>query len=50
MPFVLFLALAGSLLIHAVALFGVDYGVFAEQVEPPPLQAELKILPAPAPV
>lgn len=47
MPFILFAALAGSLLIHALALFGVDYGVFAEQVEPPPLQAELKILPPP---
>ena len=47
MPFILFAALAGSLLIHALALFGVDYGLFAEQVEPPPLQAELKILPPP---
>lgn len=45
MPFILFAALAGSLLIHALALFGVDYGLFAEQVEPPPLQAELKVLP-----
>jgi len=47
MPFILFAALAGSLLIHALALFGVDYGLFAEQVEPPPLRAELKILPPP---
>jgi len=50
MPFLLFVALAGSLLIHALVLFGVDYGVFAEQIEPPPLQAELKMRPAPVPV
>lgn len=48
MPFALLVALAGSLLIHAVALFGPDLPPFGETAEPLVLQAELKPLP-PAP-
>ena len=50
MPVILFAALAGSLSIHFVALFGVDHGLFGEPPERPPLQAELRApppLPAP---
>jgi len=45
MPLLLLAALAVSLLVHALFLFGADYRGFAERVEPPPLQAELKVLP-----
>lgn len=46
MPIALLAAFAGSLLIHATALFGPDLPPFGEAPEPPPLQAELKPLPA----
>ena len=45
MPVILFAALAGSLTIHLVALFGVDHGLFGEPPERPPLQAELRAPP-----
>lgn len=45
MPVILFAALAGSLAIHLVALFGVDHGLFGEPPERPPLQAELRAPP-----
>lgn len=43
-------ALVVSLLVHAWALFGIDFGMFGEsEPELPPLQAELRPLPPPAP-
>lgn len=45
MPVILFAALAGSLSVHLVALFGVDHGLFGEPPERPPLQAELRAPP-----
>lgn len=47
MPIALLVALAGSLAIHAAALFGTDLAPFGEESEPPPLQAELKVPAAP---
>lgn len=49
MPIALFVALAGSLVVHAAALFGPDVDL-AEPVEPTTLQAELRPPPAPAAV
>lgn len=49
MPFVLILALAGSLAVHGVALFGTDVELFGGGPEPAPLQVELQV-PPPAPV
>lgn len=48
MPLVLILALAGSLALHGVALFGTDVELLGGGAEPAPLQAELKA-PPPAP-
>lgn len=47
MPVALLLALAGSLLIHAVALFGTDIGLPDNSPESVILQAELQPLPPP---
>jgi hypothetical protein len=47
MPLVLILALAGSLALHGVALFGTDVELFGGGAEPVPLQAELKPPPPP---
>jgi len=49
MPFVLILALAGSLAIHGVALFGTNLDWMAGNSEPTPLRAELRPPPAVAP-
>lgn len=48
MPGLLVVALAGSLLIHGVALFGTDLELFGETQEVLVLQAELQPPPAPA--
>ena len=48
MPIALFAALAGSLAIHLVGLFGTDVELFGDGLEPPPLQAEIRP-PPPAP-
>lgn len=48
MPIALFAALAGSLAIHLVGLFGTDVELFGDGPEPPPLQAEIRP-PPPAP-
>lgn len=48
MPVALLLALASSLVIHAVALFGTDLELLGKSPEPQVLQAELRPLP-PAP-
>ncbi len=45
MPRLFLAALAFSLLAHGLFLFFADYRGFSEQVEPPPLQAELRVLP-----
>lgn len=45
MPIALLAALAGSLVIHAAALFGADIELPGFDTPPPPLQAELKPLP-----
>lgn len=50
MPGLLIIALAGSLLIHGVALFGTDFELFDDAREAPVLRAELQPLPAPVPV
>lgn len=50
MPIALFVALAGSLLFHGVALLGTDIELFAGEEEPVRIQAELLPPPAPAPV
>jgi len=51
MPLVLILALAGSLAVHGIALFGTDVELFGGGPEPTPLQVELQVPPpAPAPV
>lgn len=51
MPLALLMALAGSLAIHAAAMFGSDFELFAESAEPPPVRAELRPPPSPpAPV
>ena len=47
MPFALVVALAGSLALHAIALFGTDLTLFADEPEPLLLHAELRPLPAP---
>ncbi|MCL2524781.1 MAG: DUF3108 domain-containing protein [Betaproteobacteria bacterium] len=49
MPVVLFVAFAGSLLIHGAALFGSDFELFGEEPETMTLHAELR-LPPPPPV
>ncbi len=51
MPIVFAFALAGSLALHAVALFGTDVSLFGGGSEPPGLQAEIQPPPAanPAP-
>lgn len=49
MPIALFVALAGSLAIHAAALFGTDVDLFGDSAEPAPLRAELLPPPAPPP-
>lgn len=49
MPGLLILALAGSLVIHGVALFGTDFELFGDVREAPVLRAELKPPPALAP-
>ncbi len=48
MPVALFVALAGSLLIHGAALLGADIELFASEPEPLRLEAEL-VLPPPPP-
>lgn len=50
MRYILIVALALSVLVHALALFGIDFGMFGEAPESLPLQAELRRLPPPAPV
>lgn len=50
MPIALFAALAGSLAIHLVGLFGTDVELFGDGPEPPPLQAEIRPLPPAPPV
>ncbi|MDR1995840.1 DUF3108 domain-containing protein [Azonexus sp.] len=49
MPVVLLAALAGSLLIHGAALFGIDFELFGDEPETVVLQAELRPPPAPPP-
>ncbi len=48
MPVALFVALAGSLLIHGAALLGTDIELFASEPEPLRLEAEL-VMPPPPP-
>lgn len=50
MPIALFAALAGSLVIHLVGLFGTDVELFGDDPEPQPLQAEIRLLPPAPPV
>jgi hypothetical protein len=52
MPIALFAALAGSLAIHAAALFGTDIELFGggQEAEPAPLRAELRPPPTSEPV
>ncbi|KAB2927723.1 MAG: DUF3108 domain-containing protein [Dechloromonas sp.] len=47
MPALLIVALAGSLLIHGLALFGTEFAIPGEEHDPPALQAELVTPPAP---
>ena len=47
MPVVLFAALAGSLLIHGAALFGIDFALFGDEPDTLILQAELRPPPSP---
>lgn len=47
MPFALIVALAGSVALHAFALFGADLQPFGDEPEPQPLHAELRPPPAP---
>lgn len=49
MRYILVVAVALSVLVHALALFGFDFGMFGEVPETAPLQAELRRLPPPAP-
>ena len=49
MPIALFAALAGSLAIHLVGLFGTDVELFGGGPEPLPLQAEIRPPPPPPP-
>lgn len=49
MPILLLFALAGSLAIHGVALFGTDVELFGGGQELPPLQAEIRPPPSPPP-
>lgn len=48
MRYILVVAVALSVLVHALALFGIDFGMFGEPPETPPLQAELRRPPPPA--
>ncbi|WP_374328100.1 DUF3108 domain-containing protein [Azonexus sp.] len=48
MRYILVLAVALSVLVHALALFGIDFGMFGEPPETQPLLAELRS-PPPAP-
>jgi hypothetical protein len=50
MPFALFAALAGSLVLHAAALMGTDIEWFGADIETPPLRAELRAPPPTMPV
>ena len=50
MPLLLIFALAGSVAIHAAALFGTDIELFGGEPEPVPLLAELRPPPPPAAV
>ena len=45
---VLIIAALGSVLLHGLALFSFDFGMFGEPLEPLPLVAEIRLLP-PAP-
>lgn len=49
MRYILVVAVALSVLVHALALFGFDFGMFGEVPETAPLQAELRRPPPPAP-
>jgi hypothetical protein len=49
MRYILVLAVALSVLVHALALFGIDFGMFGEPPETQPLQAELRRSPPPTP-
>lgn len=49
MRYLLVVAIALSVLVHALALFGIDFGMFGEPPETPPLQAELRPPPPAAP-